>query len=227
MILQTEYWDLIKIFFDWVGQSAGIMVLLAGLLAITWLGYERKRRKSFTKKDVDEYEFDTTKFLRVLSYLGLILGIFCLWSGITGLILDIPPSFKYAEVTANSNDTFTSILLIILGIVMFLKPINDLPWAGIIGLLVGTVTAFIIAMIVPDTAVQWVAGFINPKWVLVIIFVIVTTLVAISVKFYINILMTISKILSWPPIALVIVIFCVVQGVALWGLGVSIVPDLF
>jgi Ca2+/H+ antiporter len=75
---------------------------------------------------------------------------------------------------------------------------------------------------VPDWAVTLIAGVINPKWILVIIFIIVTIIVALTAKFYIGSLQKISKFLSWPPIALVIVIFCLVQGFALWIFGVSI-----
>ena len=80
----------------------------------------------------------------------------------------------------------------------------------------------IIAIIVPDGVVQWIAGFINPKWLLVIIFIIVAVVVGLTAKFYIGTLQKISKFLSWPPIAFIIVIFCFVQGIALWGFGVSI-----
>ncbi|MHA2009113.1 MAG: hypothetical protein ACXACO_15925 [Promethearchaeota archaeon] len=221
MIFQTDYWEIIRSFFDWVAESAAIMMVLSGLMAITWLGFERKRRGSFTKRKAEE-EFDVTKFLRGVSYIGLVLGIFVVWSGVMSLILDIPPSFEYREVTEDSANHFTSIFLIVLGITMFFKPISDLPLASIIGLLAGTATAFVIALLVPDWAVNLIAGVINPKWLLVIIFIIITVVVAISVKFYIGVLKAISKFLSWPPIALVIMIFCLVQGFALWIFGVSI-----
>lgn len=202
------------------------MVILVGLIAITWLGYERKRRGSFLKRKVDDSEFNITKFLRALSYLGLVLGIFCVWSGAMGLILNIPPSFKYAEVTANGADHFTCIFLIIMGIVMFLKPVSDLPWSSIIGLIAGTVTVVIISLIVPDSVVKLIGNFINPKWILVIVFIIVSVIVSLVAKLYIDVLMLISKILSWPPIAIAIIILSFIQGIGLWVFGVSIVSNL-
>lgn len=216
-----DYWDVIRGFFSWVGESAAIMMVLSGLMAITWLGYERKRRGSFTKRKV-EAEFNVTKFLRGLSYLGLVLGIFVVWSGAIGLIRDIPPSFEYREVTEDAANHFTCIFLIVIGIVMFMKPISDLPLSSIIGLLAGTGTVIIIALLVPDGAVELIAGVINPKWLLVIIFIIVTIVVALTVKFYVGILKTVSKFLSWPPVAFVVMIFCLVQGFALWIWGISI-----
>ena len=220
-----DYWDVIKGFFDWVAQSAAIMMVLSGALAITWLGYERKRRGSFTKRKMEEKKFDVTKFLRGLSYLGLILGIFVLWSGITSLILDIPPSFKYRDITADEANHFTSIFLIVVGIAIFFKPISDLPLSSILGLLAGTATTFIISMIIPDSIADLVGTKVL-KWTLIIIFIIVTVIVGLTAKFYIGTLQKISKFLSWPPIAFAIMIFCFVQGFALWIFGVSIIPNL-
>ncbi|GAG39297.1 unnamed protein product, partial [marine sediment metagenome] len=108
------------------------------------------------------------------------------------------------------------------GIVMFMKPISDLPLSSIIGLLAGTATVVIIALLVPDGAVELIAGVINPKWLLVIIFIIITVIVALTVKFYVGVLKMISKFLSWPPVAFIVMIFCLVQGFALWIWGVSI-----
>ncbi|MHA2035195.1 MAG: hypothetical protein ACW972_08860 [Promethearchaeota archaeon] len=221
MIFQIDYWAILGNFFNWVAESGAIMMVLSGFMAITWFGYEKKRRGSITKRKAEE-EFDTTKFLRGLSYIGLILGIFVVWSGVTSLIMDIPPSFKYRDITENGSNHFTSIFLIVIGIAMFFKPISDLPLSSILGLIAGTVTAFVIALLVPDWAVTLIAGVVNPKWILVIIFIIVTVIVALTAKFYIGTLQKISKFLSWPPIALVIVIFCLVQGFALWIFGVSI-----
>jgi len=221
VILQTDYWEIIRGFFDWVGESAAIMMVLSGAMAITWLGYERKRRGSFTKRKV-EVDFSITKFLRVISYLGSILGIFVVWSGVISLILDIPPSFEYRDVTEDAANHFTSIFLIVIGIAILFFPIKDLPLASIIGLLAGTATVIAIVLLVPDSAIELIGGYVEIKWVLLTIFIIVTVVVIIAVKFYIGIFKTISKVLSWPPIALVVVIFCLVQGFALWIWGVSI-----
>ena len=223
LILQVDYWAIINGFFNWVAESAAIMMVLSGAMAITWLGFERKRRGSFTKRKAEEKEeFNVTKFLRGLSYIGLVLGIFVIWSGIISLIMDIPPSFKYRDITADEANHFTSIFLIIIGMTMFFKPISDLPLSSILGLIAGTVTAIVIALIVPDSVVHLIGGFINPKWILVIIFIIVAVVVGLTAKFYIGTLQKISKFLSWPPIAFIIMIFCFVQGIALWGFGVSI-----
>ena len=108
---------------------------------------------------------------------------------------------------------------------MFFKPINDLPLSSILGLLAGTASTFILASLIPEGAEELIGEWINPKLLLIIVFVIVTAIVALTAKFYIGVLQWVSKILSWPPIAFFIMIFCFAQGIALWGFGVSI-PNL-
>jgi uncharacterized membrane protein len=223
--LLFQYWNIIQGFFNWVAESAAIMMVLSGAMAITWLGYERKRRGSFTKRKAEVEKFDVTKFLRGMSYLGLILGIFVIWSGVMGLILDIPPSFQYRDVTGDEANHFTCIFLIIIGIAMFFKPISDLPLSSILGLIAGTATAFILAMVIPDSVTN-LLGTSIVKWALVIIFIIVTIVVGLTAKFYIGTLQKISKFLSWPPIAFIIMIFCFVQGFCLWIGGFSIFANL-
>jgi len=226
LILQIEYWTYISAFFNWVAESAGIFVLITGFIALTWLGFERKRRGSFLKRKTEEdKKFDITTFLRMLSYLGLFVGILDIWAGTAGLILDIPPSFKYGDINPHA-DHFTCIFLIVMGVAMFFKPINDLPLSSILGLIAGTATAFILAILIPDSAVELIAYWINPKLALIIIFIIVMAVVALTAKFYIKALQLISKFLSWPPVALVIMLFSFVQGILLWGFGLSIFMNL-
>ena len=225
MIFQTEYWPYVLAFFTWVSESAGIFVLISGVIALSWLGFERKRRGSFFRKSGGEQTSVVSTLLRIISYFGVVVGILNIWAGAMGLILDIPPSFKYGAITPHA-DHFTCIFLIVVGIAMFFKPINDLPLASILGLLAGSATAIILALIVPDSAVKWIAYLINPKLLLIIIFVVVTAIVALTAKFSIGLLQTISKFISWPPIAFIIMVFGFVQGILLWGFGISIFTNI-
>ena len=230
LIFQTEYWPYILAFFTWVAESAGIFVLISGVIALTWVGFESKRRGSFFKRKSEEgITAVVSKFLRIslriISYSGVIVGILCIWAGAMGLILDIPPSFKYGDITPHA-DHFTCIFLIVVGIAMFFKPVNDLPLSSILGLIAASATVFILALIIPDSAVEWIAGWINPKLLLIIIFIIITALVAIVAKFFLRVPQAISKFLSWPPVAFLIMIFGFVQGILLWGFGISVFMNL-
>ena len=183
MIFQTEYWPYVLAFFTWVSESAGIFVLISGVIALSWLGFERKRRGSFFGRKSDgEKTSVVSTLLRIISYFGVVVGILNIWAGAMGLILDIPPSFKYGALTPHA-DHFTCIFLIVVGIAMFFKPINDLPLASILGLIAGSATAIILALLVPESAVKWIAYLINPKFLLILIFVVVTVIVALTAKF--------------------------------------------
>ena len=229
LIFQTEViWSYVSVFFAWVSESAGIFVLISGVIALTWVGFESKRRGSFFKRKSESESIISKSLrviLRIISYSGVIVGILCIWAGAMGLILDIPPSFKYGDITPHA-DHFTCIFLIIVGIAMFFKPVKDLPLSSILGLIAASATVFILALIVPESAVKWIAGWINPKLLLIIIFIIITALVAIVAKFFIGVPQAISKFLSWPPVAFVIMVFGFVQGILLWGFGISIFMNL-
>jgi len=201
---------------NWFPQSAAWLLIFAGFVALTWLGYERKRKQGFFKIKKEEWETtDVSKFLRVLSYFGIALGIIMVWAAIVGMINGIPPSFKYGVLVANDFDWVTSISCIVVGLVLIMKPINDLPWSGILGLFAGIASAILISLYIPDS---WAA---NPdaKWVILIIAIIVATLVGVSVKFWIGSIQMISKFLSYPPLALLLSAYCFIQGVMVLGLG--------
>jgi len=229
MIFQAEYWPYISAFFSWVSESAGIFVLISGVIALTWVGFEGKRRGSFFKRKSDSESTISKSLrlvLRIISYSGVIVGILNIWAGSMGLILDLPPSFAYSDVTADQADHFTCIFLIVVGIAMLFKPVKDLPLTSMLSLIAASATVFILALLVPDSVVTFITPWINPKLLLIIIFITVTVLVAIVAKFFIKIPQIISKFLSWPPIAFVIMVFALVQGILLWGFGISIFANI-
>ncbi len=230
MILQTEIiWPYLSGFLTWVSESAGIFVFISGVIALTWVGFEGKRRGSFFKRKSDSESTISKSLrlvLRIISYSGVIVGILNIWAGSMGLILDKPPSFAYRDLTANNADHFTCIFLIVVGIAMLFKPVKDLPLTSMISLIAASATVFILALLVPDSVVTFITPWINPKLLLIIIFITVTVLVAFVAKFFIKIPQIISKFLSWPPIAFAIMVFALVQGILLWGFGISIFANI-
>jgi hypothetical protein len=204
-------------------EFGAAFLLLLGIIWIIYGLYEATRRKSFLKKQVEDWDFPITKFLKVLTLSGFVVGILCVIVGTGSLILNLPPSKLYGIETANSRNLFTSVLLIILGVITFLKPINDLPIASMIGLLVSTLACILIAWAIPDSAVRAIEGYINPKIVLIVIFLIIFAIVAITVKFWMSFWMGLSKLFSWPPLAAIIAIFCITQSTFLIVVGRSII----
>jgi len=205
-----------------LAEFAGFFTLILGVMWLVYAVYETKRRGSVKKRKVEDWNFDITKFLKFLTYLGIVIGIFGLLSGVGGLILDQAPSVAYAANTQDAKSLFTSAFLIILGTLTLLKPLNDLPISSVIGILLASIVVVIASMAIPDHVVQVIAVYINPKVLLVIVFILVFAFVALTVKFYIGALMSISKAISWPIFAFIIAAFCILQGFLLLVIGVSI-----
>ncbi|MFX1376596.1 MAG: hypothetical protein ACFFA0_12370 [Promethearchaeota archaeon] len=214
-------WDFKENLMIPLGEFGGFLMLLLGIIWLLYAVYETKRRKSFKKRKVEDWDFDMTKFLKGLTYIGFIVGLLCIISGVSGLMFDIPPSVAYANLEDGRN-LFTSILLIVFGVLTFVKPANDLPLASIIGMLAATLVVILLALAIPDSVIDVIAAFINPKILLAIIFIIIFALVALIAKFYTAGFMALSKALSWPPLAIIFAIFCLIQGFLLVVIGVSI-----
>jgi uncharacterized membrane protein len=214
--------DFTESFLRPLAEYAGFFVLLLGVIWFIYAFYEAKRRGSFKERKVEDWDFKITKFLKALTFLGFVVGIFAIMSGVGGLILNQPPSVAYANVTQDAASKFTSIFLIIMGLLTFLKPVNDLPFASVLGLLVAAVVVVIVSLSIPQQVVEVIAVFIDPRLVLIILFIIVFAIIALTVKFYIGGLMKLSKVISWPPLALIVAVFCLIQGFLLLVVGVSI-----
>ena len=105
----------------------------------------------------------------------------------------------------------------------FMKPLNDLPISSMVGIFVATVITLAIAFLIPDSAVKLVENYVNPKIVLIVIFFIIFTVVAITVKFYTAGLMMASKFISWAPIAFIVSIISFIQAFMLLVMGTSLV----
>ena len=216
--------SIVNVFLEPLSQLAALFLILLGVIWIIYGLHEGLRRKSFRKlTKVEDWDFDITKFLKILTLLGFVVGIFSIITGVGALILNLPPSIAYATTTANERNFFTCILLIVLGFFTFMKPLNDLPIASMVGLAAATLVTVVIAMLIPDIAVELIENFIDPKIVLIVLFLIIFAIVAVTVKFYTAGLMFLSKIISWPPIAFVVAIFCFIQGFALVIFGVSLI----
>jgi hypothetical protein len=205
-----------------LAEFAGFFTLILGVMWLVYAIYEAQRRGSVKKRKVEDWNFDVTKFLKFLTYFGIVVGILSLLSGVGGLVLDQAPSVAYASNTQDAKSLFVSVFLIIAGILTLLKPLNDLPISSVVGILLASIIVVVVASAIPDQVVQVIAIFIDPRLLLVIIFIVVFAIVALTVKFYIGALMAISKAISWPILAFILAAFCLLQGFLLLVVGVSI-----
>ena len=55
-----------------LAEFAGFLILVLGVMWLVYAFYERKRRGSFKERKVEDWNFDITKFLKVLTYLGIL-----------------------------------------------------------------------------------------------------------------------------------------------------------
>ena len=205
-----------------LAEFAGFFTLVLGVMWLVYAIYEAQRRGSVKKRKVEDWNFDVTKFLKFFTYFGIIIGILSILSGVGGLVLDQAPSVAYASNTQDAKSLFVSAFLIIVGIFTLLKPLNDLPISSVIGILLASLIVVVAVSAIPDQVVQIIAVFIDPKLLLLIIFIVVFAIVALTVKFYIGVLMGISKAISWPVLAFIIAGFSILQGFLLLVIGVSI-----
>jgi magnesium-transporting ATPase (P-type) len=222
MILQdTSLWD-------WFPKSSGWLILMIGLIAITWMGYERKRQGGFIAptKEGWQREVDLPSVLRGLSYIGIVVGAISIWAGFVSLFGNIPPSYAYAANYPtgphSGNNYFTVGMLIVLGMVCVLKPLGDLPWASLVGLIAGVALGILSLSFIP-VAVLASAFSISVAWIYIIVILIIGSVVGLLFRFWTKGITGLAKILSYPPIALVVAIACFVQAYMLLALGQSIV----
>ena len=203
---------------------AGFWLLLLGIMWFINASYEANRRQSWRQlTGVDDWNFDLTKILRLMTYYGFVVGALCIIAGSLGLILNVAPSIAYSTQTANERNIFTSIFLIIFGFFAFMKPLNDLPISSMIGLVVATGITLIVVILVPDSAVAFIGNYVNPKIILIVIFIIIFCVVAITVKFYTAGLMMASKFISWAPIAFIVCVISFIQAFLLLVMGTSLI----
>ena len=107
------------------------------------LVFLRRRAQGFIKPKNEAWERDkVSQFLKTIVVLGIVLGIIMVATSILTMVKDIPPSFQYRDhpgdrSLGNHFDWLTSISLLVLGLAMFIKPLEDVPLATIIGLVAG------------------------------------------------------------------------------------------
>ncbi|MHA1673664.1 MAG: hypothetical protein ACTSYI_08545 [Promethearchaeota archaeon] len=206
------------------GDSGAWMLIFCGLMALIWFFYEGMRR-GWIRKKKDEWEMDNvSRFLKFIIFLGIVLGLINIITAIITIWGNIPPSFAYRDNpipdAQNHYDLLTSISLLVMGLAMFIKPLQDVPIATIVGLVVGAAVALLLAMFIEPT------GFVSDttlKWILVIVFVAITSIVGALLKVWVDGVEAVAKFLSWPPVALIIAAFCITQGLFVLVGGTSLI----
>ena len=131
--------------------------------------------------------------LKPVSRVLVVIGFFL---GLLALVL------VYVVFSSGHYDVFTLVILGVAGLMLFLRPVRGVRWAALVALGVGLLASYYVYNTFQVTTT-----------VLVIVFVAVTLLLYLLFKFAEDLLGIIGGILSFPPIAIIIGIACILQAI--------------
>lgn len=106
---------------------------------------------------------------------------------------------------------FTLVMVVLLALTLFLKPLREIPWAGVVGALVGGAAAAAASFVLPSEV------FGIDEWiVLVVIFVIVGVIVHTIFHFLEDLLTIARMVLSWKPTMVIVGLVSIAEGILLF-----------
>ena len=103
---------------------------------------------------------------------------------------------------------FSLVVIIVLAVTLFLRPMKEVPWAGLVGMAAGAVAVVLVNTFISD----YVSG--ENKWIaLVVVFLIVRAIVHVIFKFIEDMLKIARMVLDWAPISIIVGLLAIVEGV--------------
>ena len=169
------------------------ILILGGVIAISWFLEKLVRPVPVVGKPA-------SILTKIVSFFGFFVGILLIVTGAAALS------------TQGQVDTYTQYLLIIAGLALFLRPIKDIPWAALLGLIAGGLCAGAVYFFFPlPDPVFGIASI----WVYVIIFLIPAVIVYMVFKFIEDALRLFGTLLASKPVTFMVGCVCIGQGVLL------------
>lgn len=168
------------------------ILILGGIVAISWLLEKLARPAPVVGQPI-------SLLMKVVSLFGFFVGILLLATAV-------------GAWSTPSVDSGTRYLLIASGLALLLKPLRDVPWAALLGLIVGIVCVGLVYLLFPLP--EAVLG-ISSTWVYALIFFIPALLAYMLFKFLEDLLRLIGMILASKPVATILGLLCIVQGILL------------
>ena len=203
-------------------EFTGWALLIMAVVWIVDLIYEAKRAKGIIKFK-DPGEVALSFILKVISTVACASGVIFVLIGAYGIILsDVAPTNAYAAIYGNHASVGTSTLLIVMGILTCLKPLNDFPLASMIGLAVAAGAAVVMMLIMNFVDVSLSDLSRTTIIILAVILIAIFVIVAIIAKFWLVGITFVSKIVSLPIVSIIGVGLLLVQGIGLIGFGYSL-----
>jgi len=168
------------------------ILILGGVAAVSWLLEKLVRPVPLVGEPA-------SGLVKITSFFGFFVGI-----------LLIITAWVVWSTEAPQVDTGTRYLLIVAGLALFLKPMKDIPWAALIGLVVGGLCAGFVFLFYPLP--ETVYG-ISSTWIYLLIFIIPALFAYLLFKFVEDVLRLIGMILAFKPVALALGLICIAQGI--------------
>ena len=156
-------------------------------------GFVRSPREGWQR------EVDVSKVLRGLSYIGIVIGAIAVWVAFVSLFSQIAPSYAYEDKYGPGANYFTIIIVVVVGLVCILKPFADLPMASLFGMIGGIALGIISLTYLPTARIALAFG-VSVTWVYVIFVLVIGTIIALLVKFWMRGIIAIAKFLLTRPL---------------------------
>ncbi|MHA1377814.1 MAG: hypothetical protein ACTSRG_05485 [Candidatus Helarchaeota archaeon] len=194
--------------FDYFAENAHIILALGGLFAGFWFIDWIIRRP--------EAEEERPAYLIAIDCVGFFIGIISLGAGIT-LLLGGGQNF-FAQyfwwLFGGRHDAFTMGLIVAVGLCLFLKPIKDIPWASLMGLIAGAAVVFL-SITYLETYLTWIANLlgIDIKILYGVIFILIFGIIFSLFGLAQHILHLVGTILGSKPGSFVIMLLCFIQAI--------------
>ncbi len=113
---------------------------------------------------------------------------------------------------------FSVVVMLLLAACLFLKPLKQVPWAGVFGIVAGAVAAYL-----ASTVIQGELFGVEEWKVLVAVFFVVGAVVHLMTHFIEDVLTISTMVLSWKLSMVIVGALAIVEGILLFVEGHSIV----
>lgn len=169
-----------------------IILVLGGVAAVSWL-FAR------LAEPAPVVGTPASGTLKILDALGFLVGILLLATG--------------AGVwSAQAWDPGTRYLLIVTGLALVLKLLRDIPWAAFGGLVIGILCVAFVYLYFPLPETVFNASSL---WIYLAIFLIPALFAYLAFKFAEDLMKLLGGILASRPVATILGLTCIIQGILL------------
>ncbi|MBD3229637.1 MAG: hypothetical protein GF329_15760 [Candidatus Lokiarchaeota archaeon] len=196
----ADFLSIMLSLFQFFADNASITLTLAGLTAGSWLFI-----RIFQGKREEDEKIRWTEVVAII--LGVIVGIFSTAAGF------IAWSGSFSGTGTYSVSTI--VILIIVGLGLLLKPVKDLPWAAIIGIIFGLIVISMISFQMTFILDLFEGLGFNPYWIMLIIFLLILLMSYMAFKLIEDIGKIMGKVLSWGPLQAAVMFFCLFEAILL------------